>query len=138
MKKLLYAVATVLVMGAVLQGCSAGNGAVDGVSSSGTQEVSASEGKLTEEAAYEGVSNYCHAMYDWSIAQDNPEIMYLEMGESSDTEYQVIFHSYTGALVYFYVDPATGTTNLKERVPELGIEDEAGSINLYDYLEKQI
>ena len=25
--------------------------------------------------AYEGVSNYCHSKYDWSIAEDNPDIM---------------------------------------------------------------
>ena len=29
--------------------------------------------------AYEGVSNYCHSAYDWSIAKDNPSIMYVQM-----------------------------------------------------------
>ena len=51
--------------------------------------------------AYEGVNNYCHKEYDWSVAEDNPSIMYVEKGESSDTEYQIIFRSYTGSFVYF-------------------------------------
>ena len=36
--------------------------------------------RVTEENAYEGVSNYCHQTYDWSIAQENPSIMYVKMG----------------------------------------------------------
>ncbi len=36
--------------------------------------------RVTEENAYEGVSNYCHQMYEWSIAQENPSIMYVERG----------------------------------------------------------
>ena len=45
--------------------------------------------------AYEGVYNYCHSTFDWSIAEDNPSIMYVEMGEEVESEYQVVFHSYT-------------------------------------------
>ena len=26
---------------------------------------------ITEEMAYEGVNNYCHKAYDWSMAKDN-------------------------------------------------------------------
>lgn len=96
-----------------------------------------SESGITAEMAYEGVYNYCHSVYDWSIAEDNPSMMYLEMGEESETGYQVIFHSYTGALVYFYVDKSDGTTRMTEYVPTLNIENEAGSISLYDYLTKQ-
>ena len=39
--------------------------------------------RVTEENAYEGVSNYCHQTYDWSIAQENPSIMYVKMGVES-------------------------------------------------------
>ena len=60
--------------------------------------------RVTEENAYEGVSNYCHQMYEWSIAQENPSIMYVEMGVESDSMYEVVFRSYTGATVHFYVD----------------------------------
>ena len=46
-------------------------------------------------------------------------------------------NSYTGALVHFYVDKANGTTRMVESVPALGVEEEAGTINLFDYLEKK-
>ena len=59
---------------------------------------------ITAEKALEGVNNYCHQNYDWSAAEGNPEMMYVAMGEETEAEYQVIFRSYTGAFVYFYVD----------------------------------
>ena len=98
--------------------------------------TNASKSMITEEMAYEGVNNYCHSAYDWSIAEDNPDIMTLEMGEETDSVYQVVFRSYTGALVYFYVDKASGSTRMVEYVPNLNIQNDAGTINLFDYLEK--
>ena len=92
--------------------------------------------KITAEMAYEGVSNYCHKEYDWSVAEDNPDMMYLQMGEESDSTYQVVFRSYTGAFVYFYVDKTSGTTKMVEKVPNLDVEEDAGTINLFDYLKK--
>ena len=93
--------------------------------------------RIAAEMAYEGVNNYCHSTYDWSVAEENPSIMYVTMGEETETEYQVIFRSYTGAFVYFYVDKASGTTRMVESVPSLDVEEEAGTINLSDYLEKK-
>ena len=92
--------------------------------------------KITADMAYEGVSNYCHSTYDWSIAEENPDIMGMKMGEESDTEYQVVFTSYTGAEVYFYVNKTDGTTRMLEYVPALGIKEEMGTINITDYLGK--
>ena len=93
-----------------------------------------SKSKITKEMAYEGVSNYCHSEYDWSIAEDNPDIMTVEMGEETDSAYQVVFRSYTGALVYFYVDKVSGSTRMVEYVPNLDIQNDAGTINLFDYI----
>ena len=93
--------------------------------------------EITAEMAYEGVSNYCHSAYDWSVAKDNPDIMYVQMGEETDSAYQVVFRSYTGAFVNFYVDKASGTTRMVEKVPSLNIEEDAGTIELFDYLEKK-
>ena len=70
------------------------------------------------------------------MADDNPSIMSLEMGEETDSTYQVVFRSYTGAWVNFHVDKTSGSTRMVERVPTLGIENEAGTIELFDYLEK--
>jgi hypothetical protein len=96
----------------------------------------ATKSEITAEMAYEGVSNYCHSAYDWSVAKDNPSIMYVQMGEETDSAYQVVFRSYTGALVNFYVDKVTGTTRMEEYVPTLDVRNDAGTIELFDYLKK--
>jgi len=87
--------------------------------------------------AFEGVSNYCHSTYDWSVAEDNPSIMYVQMGEETDSAYQVVFRSYTGAFVNFYVNKKSGTTRMEEYVPTLDARSDAGTINLFDYIEKE-
>ena len=87
--------------------------------------------------AYEGVNNYCHKEYDWSVAKDNPDIMYLTMGEETDSAYQIVFRSYTGAFVHFYVNNRSGKTKMVEKVPSLNVEEDAGTIELFDYLGKQ-
>ena len=102
---------------------------------------------ITADMAYEGVNNYCHSAYDWSVAKDNPDIMYLTMDEETDSTYQVVFRSYTGAFIHFYVNKTSGTTRMVEKVlceqsdqgraPSLNVEEESGTIELFDYLEKQ-
>ena len=62
-------------------------------------------------------------------------MMYLTMGEETDSAYQVVFRSYIGSYVHFYVSKTTGTTRMVEKVPSLNIEEEAGTIDLFDYLE---
>ncbi len=91
---------------------------------------------ITAEMAFEGVSNYCHSEYDWSIAEENPSMMSVTMGEETETEYKVIFRSYTGALVNFYVDKSNGKTRMVESVPALDVDSVTGTIDLLDYLDK--
>ena len=91
---------------------------------------------ITADMAYEGINNYCHSAYDWSVAKDNLDIMSVTMGEETDSAYQVVFRSYTGAFVNFYVDKASGTTRMEEYVPTLDVRSEAGTIDIFDYLEK--
>ena len=98
---------------------------------------STTKSEITAEMAYEGVSNYCHSTYDWSVAKENPSIMYVQMGEETDSTYQVVFRSYTGAFVNFYVDKASGTTRMEEYVPSLNIKEEAGTIDIFDYLKQK-
>lgn len=100
-------------------------------------ETNASKNEITAEMALEGVSNYCHSEYDWSAAEENPDIMSVTMGEESDSAYQVVFRSYTGAFVYFYVNKESGSTRMEEYVPSLNLKSEAGTIDLYDYLKNQ-
>ena len=144
MKKLAFVFILVLMMSAILSACGTKNETAGDSSTADTTytpvttdiaDTTAAQNEISEEIAYDGVYNYCHSTYDWSIAEDNPDIMYLKMGEETDSEYQVIFRSYTGTFVYFYVDKSSGATRLIEYVPNLDIEEEAGTINLYDYLE---
>ena len=132
LKKLICVMMIVLMMGVMLQGCGSKDTSADYPPSS---EISGTD-VITAEIVYEGVNNYCHTHYDWSIAEENPDIMYVRMGEESDTSYQVIFRSYTGAFVYFIVDKASGMTSMKEVVPNLGVESDAGEFSLYDYLNE--
>ena len=105
--------------------------------SCGSKSTNESQSKITAEMALEGVNNYCHSEYDWSMAKDNPDIMGVEMGEETDSAYQVIFRSYTGAFVNFYVDKTSGTTRMEEYVPTLDVKNDAGTIELFDYLKKE-
>lgn len=91
---------------------------------------------ITAEMAFEGVSNYCHSEYDWSIAEENPSMMSVTMGKETETEYKVIFRSYTGALVNFYVDKSSGKTRMVESVPALDVDSVTGTIDLLDYIDK--
>ena len=100
-------------------------------------EKPASDRKITAEMAFEGVNNYCHSEYDWKIAEENPSIMGVEMSEETDSAYVVAFRSYTGSYTYFYVDKKSGSTRMDVTVPNLGIREEAGTINLFDYLSKE-
>ena len=116
--------------------CSCNNNKVNDTQSTDVQTEDTLR-TITKETAFEGVNNYCHREYDWSVAKDNPDIMYVQMGEETDSAYQVIFRSYTGAFVHFYVNKTNGATRMVEKVPTLNVEEEAGTINLFDYLEKR-
>ena len=135
MKKLTFVFILVFLMGAILNACGTTNDTTDVSFASDVPCTEVPRSGISAEMAYEGVNNYCHSVYDWSIAENNPDIMYVKMGEETESEYQVIFRSYTGSFVYFYVDKSSGVTRLIECVPDLNIQEEAGTINLYDYLE---
>ena len=116
--------------------CSCRNSKTD-VSQSSDVQTEDTLRTITEDMAFEGVNNYCHKEYDWSVANDNPDIIYVKMGEETDSAYQVVFRSYTGAFVHFYVNKKSGTTRMVEKVPNLNVEEDAGTITLFDYIEDQ-
>jgi hypothetical protein len=116
--------------------CSCNNNKVNDTQSTDVQTEDTLR-TITKEMAFEGVNNYCHKEYDWSVAKDNPDIMYVQMGKETDSAYQVVFRSYTGAFVNFYVNKTSGTTRMEEYVPTLDIRNEAGSIDIFDYLEQK-
>lgn len=129
MRKIFYIVSIILASMLLLFACSSKNNAVE----SANNNTNIKE-KITKDIAFSGVNSYCHQNFDWLIAKDNPEIMSVEIGEETDTEYEVIFRSYTGSFTYFYVNKSDGKTRIVEYVPALDIKEESGTINIFDYI----
>ena len=139
MRKIFYIVSIILASMLLLFACSSKNNAVESTNNIESTSVDSTingKQKLTKEMAYNGIDNYCHQNFDWSNAKENPDMMYVEMGEETDTEYEVIFRSYTGSFTYFYVNKSDGKTRIVEYVPALDIREESGTINIFDYLDK--
>ena len=61
------------------------------------------ENAFTQEMALEGVNNYINTIFGENISEENRALMSVTNGEETETEYEVIFRSYTGAYQYFYV-----------------------------------
>ena len=140
MKKLFCLVSIMSVSMLMLFACTPKNNVVESannIESTGVNNDANAKEKITKEMAYNGINNYCQQNFDWSIAKENPDIMSVEMGEETDTEYQVTFRSYTGSLTYFYVNKSDGKTRIVEYVPALDIKEESGTISLFDYLDKK-
>ena len=51
--------------------CSCNNNKVNDTQSTDVQTEDTLK-TITKEMAYEGVNNYCHKEYDWSVAKDKP------------------------------------------------------------------
>ena len=101
MKKIFCLVSVIFFSMLVLFACIPKNNVVESannIEGSSVNNNANDKGKITKEMAYNGINNYCHQNFDWSIAKENPDIMSVEMGEETDTEYQVTFRSYTGSL----------------------------------------
>lgn len=104
-----------------------------------TTETADTTDLITEQQAAEAIRNYC--------ISENPEL--AEMVESEDNmaywdasttdagEICVLYRSYTGALIRYYVNPETGDTYVTEQVP--GIIDEEQktdeTLNLRDLMK---
>ncbi|MBR4314363.1 MAG: hypothetical protein IKP66_05580 [Lachnospiraceae bacterium] len=137
MRKIFYIVSIILASMLLLFACSSKINAVESANNIESTSVDSTingKQKLTKEMAYNGIDNYCHQNFDWSIAKDNPDMMYVEMGEETDTEYEVILRSYTGSFTYFYVNKSDGKTRIVEYVPALDIKEESGIISIFDYI----
>lgn len=149
MKKILCVFMAVLMAGTALFGCGAEtvpestSQAETGTSAETehtvTEETGTSAGTeymVTDETVHEGISSYCRWELGLGTAEGSSSA-YLEMGEETETEFRMIFHSYTGTLTKFYVDKASGMVRMMEYVPALDKEEEAGTFSLFDYLGRE-
>jgi hypothetical protein len=140
-----------------LTGCSAGDGkevgvnkepisaaeaaqAVESKETTAAEEAKPTDDTITQEQALEAVKNYCIA--------NNPDLenmlgsddytVYFDVSTSEADEIIVLYRSYTGAQIRYYVDKATGEVYVTELVP--GIIDEEQrteeTFNIRDYMDK--
>ena len=96
-------------------------------------------GKLTDDQLLSAIRNYCFKnnpdLKDIVDAGEYPTYWEIEPGHDNETV--VLFRSYTGAQIRYYINPASGDTYVTEFVP--GITDEEQktdeSFNVNDYLQ---
>ena len=129
MKKSKTIITAILFMMIILSACG-------GEKTKGTADNEKS--KLTEEQAYDAVINYNKAIGSGYDEEVNSEgyLEYWDVTTNENGEIVVLYRSYTGAQIRYYVNSITGDTYVTELVP--GIIDEEQktdeTFNARDYL----
>lgn len=96
------------------------------------------ERKLSDEQALAAIRRYCYItdpdLEDIVDAGEYP--VYWELASRDEQETVVLFRSYTGAQIRYYIDPVSGETYVTEFVPGITAEEERTeeSLNAWDYL----
>ena len=104
-----------------------------------TAEVAETSGKITEEQATQAIHDYCIESFpDLANMEGSDDYtLYWESSTNENGEIVVLYRSYTGALIRYYVNPETGETYVTEQVP--GIIDEEQrteeTLNVKDYIK---
>ena len=97
-----------------------------------------SEGKLSDEQALAAIRQYCFVSNPdlESIVNAGEQQVYWDIQSSADTEIVVLFRSYTGALIRYYIDPVSGEAYVTEFVPGITTEEQRTeeSFNARDFL----
>lgn len=153
MKKIIAV--TVIVAALALTGCgsddkdsettAAADTAVEteapGESGDTVTDVVGGEDRISKEEALEAIQIYCYTT--------NPDLVSIVMADeypvswevTSDTENMIIvlFHSYTGAEIRYYIEPFTGETYVTEFVSGItDAEQETGEqFNIRDYMQSR-
>ena len=91
---------------------------------------------MEDELALSIIQNYCLTQNpDLQEIVDAGEYQtYWEIESSDEQQVVILFRSYTGALVRYYIDRATGDTYVTEFVPGITAEEQRTeeSFNLWD------
>ena len=110
----------------------------DSISTAGSEaESEKREETLTDEQALAAIRNYCILanpdLEETAASGEAP--VYWEIASSDEQQIVVLFRSYTGAQIRYYVDPVSGETYVTEFVPGITAEEErtAESLNVRDY-----
>ena len=94
--------------------------------------------KLSDEQALAAIRQYCFVSNPdlESIVNAGDQQVYWDIQSSTDTEIVVLFRSYTGALIRYYIDSVSGETYVTEFVPGITSEEQRTeeSFNAKDFL----
>ena len=94
--------------------------------------------RLTDKQAIAAIERYCRMSNpDLEKAANSGEYpVYWEIAWSDDQQIVVLFRSYTGAQIRYYIDPVSGNTHVTEFVPGITEKEEPTdeSFNVRDYL----
>lgn len=96
------------------------------------------ERKLSDEQALSAIKNYCYARNPdlEGIANQGEYPVHWEISASDARGIVVLFRSYTGAQIRYYIDRITGDTSVTEFVPGITPEEQRTeeSLNAWEYL----
>ena len=107
-----------------------------------TTEAATTSNAITDEMALDAIETRCvleNPDLTNMMAEDN-YTFYWEVVSSTDSQVVVLYRSYTGAEIRYYIDRATGNTTVTELVPGIIDEEQATdeTFNARDYLAAEI
>ena len=104
-----------------------------------SQDEDSTNAEITDDDALKAIKNYCYEAYPEAKEFENSEeeIVYWNIESSDDNQIVVAFRSYTGAIVRFYIEKATGETYITEYVDGITPEEEktGETFNVKDYIK---
>lgn len=93
---------------------------------------------ITEQQALDAIMKYCYSENPdlESIVEEGEYPVYWDASGSSESEMVIVFRSYTGAIVRYYIDRSTGDTYVTEFVPGITDDEERTDevFNVKDYM----
>ena len=97
------------------------------------------DAKITDDQALNAIKKYCFEKspdLEGMVNSGEYEI-YWNVESSSETEIVVLYRSYTGAQVRYYINPTSGDTYETEFMPGISSEEERTeeTFNVRDYIE---
>ena len=97
------------------------------------------ERSMTDEQALTAVRRYCYISNPdlEGIVNDEEYTTFWEIASDSEDQIVVLFRSYTGAEVRYYIDPVSGDTYVTEFVSGITPDEQRTdeSINMWEYLD---
>ena len=118
--------------------CMAACGSGSDESGSAADQAGETAELLTEDQVLEAIKNYCFAANPdlEEMAESDEYYITWEASTNEENEIVVLYRSYSGAEIRYYVDPATGEVHVTEFVS--GVMDEEQptdeTFNVKDYL----